>query len=330
MPIYLIIRQVANSGPREREFLTYKRDFIFRAIMFCFEVDVKMDDPVYDLGSLPELDEETITQLIAQPIPNGAAFGGRLIENRDIGFIIETINILVTSFQFQDAWVVLSSEVIEDEDEEGENGGGEEEGEEGEVQQQDEYINDSGEKWAGYNDPDGDDPFGDDEEDEEEIELYYGSPNEPHIHSKRNVDIIEKFIKILLTENNFWVDCAISMSIHMCVSSKDSFEFFLGLFGKEFITARSLYARNFIKLFVNLLLNSDGKEEWRRKEFTNNLVSLLKKFSEKEKRNLMVRAMDGYSLIYNLTNHVLLQSYTACKSEITSLLSKFNISISFY
>lgn len=321
MPIYLIIRQVANSGPREREFLTYKRDFIFRAIMFCFEVDVKMDDPVYDLGSLPELDEETITQLIAQPLPNGAAFGGRLIENRDIGFIIETINILVTSFQFQDAWVVLSSEVIEDEDEEGEE----------DVEQQDEqneYINDDGEKWPGYNDPDGD--LLGEEEEEEEIELYYGSPNEPHIHSKRNVDIIEKFIKILLTENNFWVDCAISMSIHMCVSSKDSFEFFLGLFGKEFITARSLYARNFIKLFVSLLLNTDGKEEWRRREFTNNLVSLLKKFSEKEKRNLMVRAMDGYSLIYNLTNHVLLQSYTACKSEITSLLSKFNISISFY
>ena len=317
-PIFLIIRQIAAIGPREREFLIYKRDFIFRAIMFCLDVDVNMTDPVRDLTTLPILDDETLSQLIAKPREQGefgvygsASASNRRIDNKDIGFIIETIAILTTSLQFNDEWVILQPG--EGEEEDGDWGGGNEDPME--------VINNPDEASSGGKEDAGGSGTKD--------PLYFWNPNEPQMHSKRNEEIIEKFIKILLTENALWVDGVVTMSVHMCVSSKDMFGFFLKLFGKGFIRSSKICARNFIKLYVSLLGITDGKEDWRRKEFTRNLVSLLKEYEEKHMRGLIIRAMDGYSLIFNLTDHVLLQSYNLFKSDITSLIGKNNLSIYF-
>ena len=338
-PIFLIIRQIANVGPREREFLVYKRDFIFRAIMFCLDVDVSMTDPVRDLTALPILDDETISQLIANPQGQQAGVGvygaapsasNRRIDNKDIGFIIETISILATSLQFNEEWIILESGGDDDSDVDEGNGDNNGENNNDNNVGPMEVVNDSKDGNSTNNNNNNN------EEDEEnavanEIKdpLYFGNPNEPQVHSKRNEEVIKKFIRIVLMENALWVDSAIAISVHMCISSKDLFAFFLRLFGREYLRASTAGAKNFIKMYVALLRISDGKEDWRRKEFTRNLVSLLKKFEGQHKSKLMMRVMDEYALVYNLTDHVLFQSYNAFKSDITALLGKINRTIYF-
>lgn len=327
--------------------------------MFCLGAYVKMDDPVQDMMSLPILDDETISQATEQ---NNYGYGiysssNRLIDNKDVEFVIETISVLVTSLQFPEDWIILSlGEEMEVDDDNNNNVDNEENNNNVDNEENNSEVNEEKEETLnneGDENKKEEEKSKDNEDNEDNAicidnelenpdnnsngtankdvhdELYYFNPNEPTMHSNRNVSIIKKIIKTLLLENNLWVDGAIKMSVHMCISSKDSFNFFLELFVNEFITAKSSIARNFIKLFVNLLLIIDGKEEWRRREFTNCVVSHLKEFAENRNSRDMIRLLRGYALVFNLTDHVLLPNYTACKTEIASLLTKQGISINF-
>lgn len=423
--LFLPIRQIANAGPREREFLIYKRDFIFRATLFCLGIDVRMDEPVHDPEALPVLDDETIALLmqqnninsgssgagfygggsVANDICGDSGFGGysgysaygggferstynRPIDGKTVEFLIETLNILIVSLQFPEEWVMVmpnenDNNVNNDAGNIDNNGDGNNDEvssvEKGENEKKDVESIEKGdddkeesstneiEKGSGSEEHE--EHEGEKEEEKEKevkvakernaIELFEGggatddgdvasgmrgsgivaghnvsqsqsistSTFEPMVHTERNVGIIKKLLRTLLSENDLWIDCASSISVHMCVSSSESFVFFINLFCEEFVSVQRKYVRNYIKLFVDLLSVIDGKEEWRRREFTNALVPLLK--SPNTRKNDLVRMMDGYTLIYNFTGHALHQSFMAHKSEIVSALAKRDLVIRF-